>query len=79
MATGGRSRLGVRGRWRALAAVVSSGFGVDEEADDLGAGGFEGGLESGDGGVDVGHGEVVREGAVTGDLDAFGGELGGVA
>ncbi len=53
------------------AAVVGGGFGVDEEADDFGGVGFEGGFEGGDGGVDVGHGEVVGQGAVAGDLDAL--------
>jgi len=52
----------------ALAAVVGGGFGVDEEAVDLGGVEFEGAFEGGDDGVDAGHGEVVGEGAVTGDL-----------
>ena len=47
-----------------LAAVVGSGFGVDEEAADFGAFGFEGVFELGDDGVDLGHGEVVGQGAV---------------
>lgn len=45
---------------------------MNEEASDLGGVEFEGALEGGDGGVDVGHGEIVGEGGVAGDLDAVG-------
>ena len=44
---------------------------MDEQADDFGRVGFEGGLERGDGGVNVGHRQIVRQGAVAGDLDAL--------
>ena len=54
------------------AAVVGGWFGVNEEAGYFGGVLFEGGLEGGDDGVDMGHGEVVGEGAVAVDLDAVG-------
>ena len=44
---------------------------MDEEATDLGAIEFEGVFEFGDDLVDAGHGEIVGEGAVAIDLDAF--------
>ena len=59
-----------------LAAVVGSGFGVDEEAGDFWGVEFEGAFEGGHDGVNLGHGEVVGEGAVAGDLDAAGGVVG---
>ena len=46
------------------AAVVGGGFGVDEQAVDLGRDEFEGALQRGDDGVDAGHGQVVGQGAV---------------
>ena len=52
-----------------LAAVVGGGFGVDEEAGDLGGFALELAFELGDELVDARHGEVVGEGAVAGDLD----------
>ena len=52
------------------AAVVGGGFWVDEEAGDLWGFKLEGVLQGGDGLVDLGHGEGVREGAVAVDLDA---------
>jgi hypothetical protein len=55
---------------RRLAAVVGGGFGVDEETADFGAVEFEGAFEGGDDVVNLGHGEVVGEGAVAVDLDA---------
>jgi len=55
-----------------LAAVVGGGFGMDEEAADLGAVEFEGVFEFGDDLVDTGHGEIVGEGAVAVDVDAIG-------
>ena len=45
---------------------------MDEEAGDFGGVEFEGGLEGSDDGVDLGHGEVVGQGAVAVDLDAVG-------
>ncbi len=61
--------LGAQGE---LTAVVGGGFGVDEEAADLGGIEFEGVLEFGDDLVDAGHGEIVGQGAVAVDLDAVG-------
>jgi len=52
------------------AAVVGGGFGVDEEAGDFGGVEFEGAFERGDDGVDVGHWEVVGQGAVAVDLNS---------
>jgi hypothetical protein len=57
---------------KGLAAIVGGGFGVDQEAADLGGVEFEGAFEGGDDLVDLGHGEVVGQGAVTVDLDAVG-------
>ena len=53
-----------------LSPVVGGGFGVDEEARDLGGVEFEGALERGDDGVDARHGQIVGQGAVAADLDA---------
>jgi hypothetical protein len=55
-----------------LAAVVRGGFGVNEEAVDLGAVKFEGIFELGDDLVDAGHGEIVRQSAMAVDLDTVG-------
>ncbi len=55
-----------------LAAVVGGGFGVDEKAVDLGGVELERAFERGDDGVDAGHGEIVGQGAVAGDLDVVG-------
>ena len=53
------------------AAVVGSGFGVDEEAADLGVVEFERVFECGDDLVDLRHGKVVGQGAVAIDLDTI--------
>jgi hypothetical protein len=55
-----------------LAAIVGGGFGMDEEAGDFGGVYFERALQGRDDGMDLGHGEVVGEGAVAVDLDAVG-------
>jgi hypothetical protein len=55
-----------------LAAIVGRGFGVDEEAADLGVVDFEGAFEGGDDLVNPRHGEVVGQGAVAVDLDTVG-------
>lgn len=68
-------RVRRRGEGAGSAAIVGGGLGVDEETNNLGEIGFEGGLESGDGGMDVGHGKVVGKGAVTGNLDPFDGRV----
>ncbi len=56
-----------------LAAVVGSGFGVDEDAGDLGVIEAEFTFEVGDDVVNGGHGEIVGEGDVAVDLDGVGG------
>ena len=62
----------------ASAAVVGGGFGVDQEAVDFGGIELECAFEGGDDRVDAGHGEVVGEGAVAGDLDVVGDVVVGV-
>ena len=52
------------------AAVVGGGFRVDEEAADFRGCELIGVFEGGDDLVDAGHGELVRQGAVTVHLDA---------
>ena len=52
------------------AAVVGGGFGVDEEAADFRDFELEGVFEGGNDLVDAAHGELVRHGAVAGDLEA---------
>src|SRR5580704_15768344 len=59
-------------RRRKLAAVVGGGFGVDEEAADLGAIEFEGVFEFGNDFVHAGHRKIVGQGAVAVDVDAIG-------
>ncbi len=61
-------RSGDGPRRASLAAVVGGGFGMDEEAADLGGLEFKSAFEGGDDLVDLGHGEVVGEGAVAVDL-----------
>ena len=62
----------VRRTWlpRLVVVVVANGFGVDEDAVDVGGFEFELVFEAGDDVVDVLHLEGVREGAVAGDVEA---------
>ena len=52
-----------------LAAVVGGGLRMDEQASNLRGVALELGLEAGDEFMDARHGEIVRKGAMTGDLD----------
>ncbi len=49
-------------------AVVSGGFGMDEDSVDFGAEKFEAVFKRGDDVVDLLHGQFVGQGAVAGDL-----------
>src|SRR6185437_7728395 len=59
-------------RIQASAAGIGGRFGMNQQAADLGSVEFEGAFQCGDDGMDLSHGQIVRQGAVAAYLDAIG-------